>query len=271
MKKPLNERMKETSLEELMPGFDKNAEWETLRARLHPAPARRLPIWKIAAAAALVITCGSAMWLMNRENEINGFAANRADTPANWAEAGVIPAMPQQPAYTTSPGQRDRLIVKTATTSAHDPASASIDAALQAKIQQNLQRTGEFVCNSTPCPIEICVTQMLHCSDQAPSTVTSCSVLDPDQARQMRIGTEKIVKKNCNVTVSEISLERVATGEMIVLNDHSTPSTAQELFNCLTGDTKCSLLAGIFKTDCDNKHRPGSLKIEKDAGSLILE
>ncbi|GAA4461220.1 hypothetical protein GCM10023093_05510 [Nemorincola caseinilytica] len=272
MKTPLDERMKEASLGELMPGFDKNAEWEALRAKLHPAPARKRAIWPMAAAIALLVAAGSMIWVMNHDNSTGSAVAttHRHDTPANWAQAGVIPDMPQRSAN-IRPEQRDRLIVSTVDRSTNNVTARPADPALQQQIQDGLRRTGEFVCNSTPCPIEICVTQMLRCSDQAPSTVTSCSVLDPDQARQMRIGTDKIVKRNCNVTVSEISLERVATGEMIVLNDHSSPSTAQDLFNCLTGDTKCSLLAGIFKTDCDNKHRPGSLKVESDAGNVILE
>lgn len=270
MKKP-NEKMDEAKLSELMPGFDKDAEWGRLKAQLHPAQQhRKLPVWKMAAAILLLVTAGAAiMFVSNTENKSQSTAAVISDTPSNWAD-GILPAIPPQHTYTTEPyTQRDRIIVKTAATGSKEGVADT--AIAHQKILQGMRRTGEFVCNSTPCPIEICITQMLHCKNLSPSAVKSCSILDPDQARQLRFNTQQATGRNCNVSVSEISIERVATGEMIVLNDKSKPSTAQELFNCLTGNMECSMLAGIFKNDCDNKQRPGNLKIETDAGSIILE
>jgi hypothetical protein len=87
----------------------------------------------------------------------------------------------------------------------------------------------------------------------------------------MRFKTSQNAGSNCKVEIDEICIKRVATGETIVLNAHSEPSTAQELFDCLTGNMDCSLMAGIFKNDCNNERRPGNLKVERDAGSLILE
>lgn len=266
MKKP-NERMEEAKLSELMPGFDKEMEWNKLHAQLQGVPARKLPDWKIAAAIMLLVASGAVVALLNKDisNSSNN-TATISDTPSNWAK-GVLPAMPTPPSYATAGNkERDRIIVKIADATVKQPNTTDT-----ARILQGIRRSGEFVCNSTPCPIEICITQTLRCKELAPSAVKSCSVLDPDQARQLRFNNPNTTTRNCNVSVSEISIERVATGEMIVLNDNSRPSTAQELFNCLTGNMECSMLAGIFKTDCNNHQRPDKLKIEKDAGSIILE
>lgn len=259
--------MEEAKLSELMPGFDKEMEWNKLQAKLQVTPPKKLPIWKIAAAVLLFVTSGIVVALVNRDviNPSNA-TATISDTPANWAQ-GVLPTIPGPPSSSPSSSkERDRIIVKIADAGIKQPHTADT-----ASILKGIRRSGEFVCNSTPCPIEICITQTLKCKELAPSAVKSCSVLDPDQARQLRFNNPNTTARNCNVSVSEISIERVATGEMIVLNDNSRPSTAQELFNCLTGNMECSMLAGIFKTDCNNHHGPDKLKIEKNAGSIILE
>lgn len=258
--------MDEAKLSELMPGFDKEMEWSRLHAKLHIPASKKIPIWKIAAAVLLFITSGIVVAVMNQSAYTTSIAtASSSNSPTNWAE-GILPALPEQNIPTESNGkQRDRIIVKMADASRKGYITDT------ARIIQGMRRSGEFVCNSTPCPIEICITQTLRCKEQVPSAVKSCSVLDPDQARQLRFNNPQTMNRNCNVSVSEISIERVATGEMIVLNDNSRPSTAQELFNCLTGNMECNLLAGIFKTDCNNHQRPDKLKIERDAGSIILE
>lgn len=263
MKKP-NERMEEAKLSELAPGFDKELEWNRLNEKLRPSTAIR-PIWKVAAAVLILLSVGFAVVIFTgRPQGENSSATIISDTPANWAK-GVLPEMPAPPVALNSNKQRDRVVVAISPV-----AKAQVNKADTTRILKGLRRTGEFVCNSTPCPIEICITQTLKCKEIVPSAVKSCSILDPDQARQLRFNNPQAAGKNCSVSVSEITIERVATGEMIVLNDNS-PSTAQQLFSCLTGNMECNMLAGIFKSDCDNHQRPDKLNIEKNAGSIILE
>ncbi len=263
MKKP-NDILDQTSLSELMPGFDTNAEWLKLHQQLHPT--KQTHWWqKAAAVAAIVVATGGGAWWLQHEIMNGPQLAIAPTTQHNWVR-DVAPEIPT--ATTTTETPRDRIeVLKTASapTTRHTANDGKHD------LPGQMKREGEFVCNSTPCPIEICITQNLQCPNQDPAAIKSCSVVDPDQARQLKIGVPSRTVRNCRMSVSEISIERIATGEMIVLNEQTRPATAQELFNCITSDTDCSLMAGMFTTDCDKKKKPGNLRIQKDAGSLILE
>lgn len=263
MKKP-NEILEQTSLSDLMPGFDKQAEWLKVRQQLHPAtPAQ----WwrKAVAVAAILVATGSCAWWLQNEIQNEQELALAPTSQHNWARE-MATQMPAASVPESVP--RDRIEVTRI-------ASATLIEHREKGGKQNLpeqmKREGEFVCNSTPCPVEICITQNLQCPNQDPAAIKSCSVVDPDQARQLKIGVPAHTVRNCRMSVSEISIERIATGEMIVLNEKTRPATAQELFNCITSDADCSLMAGMFTTDCDKKKKPGNLRIQKDAGSLILE
>ena len=262
MKKP-KEILEQTSLSDLMPGFDKQSEWLKVRQQLHPATPMHW--WrKVAAVAAIVVATGGGAWWLQHEM-MNDRELAVATRQQNWANE-VVPAMPASSTTGTIPRDRVEVIKIAATTGSKHPTNNN-----KQGVPTQLKREGEFVCNSTPCPIEICITQKLQCPNEDPAAIKSCSVVDPDQARQLKIGVPQHTVRNCRMSVSEISIERIATGEMIVLNEKTRPATAQELFNCITSDADCSLMAGMFTTDCDKKKQPGKLRIQKDAGSLILE
>jgi hypothetical protein len=132
-------------------------------------------------------------------------------------------------------------------------------------------RTKEFICNATPCPIEICIIQMIRCDNGQPSTVASCSTLEPDQAGQLHFNAMDNVTNECNATVEEIRIKRVTTGETIVLTRNSKPSTAEDVFNYLMGQKQGDILAGIFQADCNDRCNENSLRLGKDYGHLIFQ
>jgi hypothetical protein len=135
----------------------------------------------------------------------------------------------------------------------------------------NYHNQNDFICNGTPCPIEICIYQTIKCADGQPSTIATCNILQPDQSGQIPYKALTKVASNCAATVDEIHIKRLNTGETIVLNADSKPSTAQELFNYLTGQKKGDILAGIFHTDCNNHNNEQQLTLDNNAGSLILQ
>jgi len=265
--------MEEASLNELMPGFDKGAEWTLLSEKLHVEKKRPLYTWRRAAAVLLLVVVGSIVSMFVIKDDPTGNIAAATDTgnEHNWV-ADVSPAMPSQ--HTTG----DRIIKGSNGNEMNRPVQTTnvMEQPGRRKTSPPLSmngyhRTKEFVCNGTPCPIEICIIQTIYCKDQKPAAIATCNTLEPDQARQLHYKAPEGAGKQCKVTVDEIRIRRVTTGETIVLNAHSKPSTAQELFNCITGKDKCDLLAGIFEADCDNEQRSHSLKIDNNLGSLIME
>jgi len=260
MKKTLNSRMEEAGIRELMPGFDKEAMWQQINSRMQHK--KRVVLWpRLAAACLLVVLCAVPVWLLTKSADKKTIADGIAIKHEFW-HMGVLPEWSNNTISVVHAGDKDKVMI----TPGNKQQNTVHDSSL---LLASLHRSGEFVCNSTPCPLEICITQIMKCADGTASAITSCSTVDPDQARQMRFNNNK--GSDCSVTIDEIRIKRVNTGETIVLTGDSEPSTARELFDCLTGNADCNLLAGVFNNNCDNEHGPLELKIEKEGGSLILE
>ncbi len=130
-------------------------------------------------------------------------------------------------------------------------------------------RTKDFICNNTPCPIEICIKQTVKCPNGTTEDISTCSVLEPDESGQLRYKAFDRLKHSCSTTVEEITIKRVSTGETIVLNADSKPATAQEFFSYITGQKKGDITAGIFHTDCNNNKDDCGLTFNNS--NLILE
>ncbi len=258
MKKSLRERMEEASLHELMPDFNKEEGWGQLRAQLHTTKQKPLLTWQRAAAIILLIVAGGIVSLVLVKGNNSADMVARADTGTshNWVD-DVTPAVPQQRSfeqveYNDAQDVANNSIPPAGSEPAVKPVMA-YRTQQQGKIQPTLQlhethRTEEFLCNGTRSPLEICIIQTIHCKDRK-TAIATCNTLEPDQARQLHYKAPNSAGVNCKVTVDEITIRRVSTGETIVLNAHSKPSTAQEVFNCITGHDKCDLLAGSIKID----------------------
>jgi hypothetical protein len=282
MKKSLRDKMEEASLHELMPDFDKQDGWKQLSAHLHTSAPKQIWNWKRAAAILLLVAGAGIVSLLTYSNyqSDNPLAIADTGTMHNWAN-DVSPAVPKQHTYanedadhSTRKDTNGQLIagnenaVQKPEIENRTQQSDNVKPTLQLN---ETHRTKEFVCNGTACPIEICIIQKIHCKNQKPSAISTCNTLEPDQARQLHYKAPNSAGANCKVTVEEITITRVSTGETIVLNAHSKPSTAQELFNCITGHEKCELLAGIFETDCNNQQKSHSLKIDNNFGNLTVQ
>jgi hypothetical protein len=275
MKKSMKERMEEASLKELMPEFDKELEWGNLSSRLHPKVQTKAHMWKRAAAILAIITTGAIAAYVagssNTEQNIQAQSAIAQKWPTN-----VIPEIPEIHTYSNNviagsmSGNEERQ-PETGSENNTIPEKSVKPSTRPKGYVNETHRTKEFVCNGTPCPLEICIIQTIKCKNQAPTAISTCNTLEPDQARQLHYKAPEGDGGQCKVTIDEIRIKRVTTGETIVLNAHSKPSTAEELFNCMTGREKCGLLAGIFEADCNNQQKTHSLKIDNNSGNLIMQ
>lgn len=132
-------------------------------------------------------------------------------------------------------------------------------------------KSKNFVCNSTPCPIEVCIVQKSNCSNDVPYSVYNCSVIRPDESGKLcyKAMDDKLYD-NCSLTVQEIRIKRLSTGETIVLNDRSRPVSAQDAFEYITGEKKGDIVAGVFHSDCNNVSKDYSLRIDNQYGNLLF-
>lgn len=114
--KMMNEKMKQAKLSELMPGFDRDAEWEQLEKRIPEKKTRVLPVWWTHAAAVVagLLIGGSFLLLQNDEpqstvvtqqdeqpvKEIEVQTIKETDTVYIAKEVEVIKTVPATPTAT---------------------------------------------------------------------------------------------------------------------------------------------------------------------------
>ncbi len=127
------------------------------------------------------------------------------------------------------------------------------------------------VCNNTACPIQVCITQIFKCNNFQSSEVTTCSTLEPDESGRLSYKAFNSMNRNCVSMIKEITIKMLATGETIVLDDHSAPVNAQDMFMYITGQKKGDIVAGVFHTNCDNDRREHGLRLDNVFGDLIFQ
>ena len=289
--KEMNEREEQALLRELMPDFDKRAEWDRLAGRMKQGRGRKIQLAWLRAAAAVLLLAGGA-WMawqygagtINQDTaqqvqitdtitdniatgnsiDINGNTVTdtQASNELKKEDNAAALAMQVNKAVSTKKLVAKR---KDAFTGGLKPAKNG------AEQYFNYYLANESVCNGTQCPLEICIVQTFKCNNKKPSAVATCNTLGPDESKRLRYRALDKKGKDCNVTIDEIRIKRVSTGETIVLNAASKPSTAEELFSCITGQEKCNILAGIFDEDCNNHCKPHDLTIYNNQGNLTLQ
>ncbi len=168
-----------------------------------------------------------------------------------------------------SPDKRQIAEIKISRPKLKNNGYKKIIASYAKKAEAAAYKTKGVICNGTPCPIEICITQTIKCNGQ-PSTVSSCSTLEPDQEGKLHYKTHDKIGRHCTMSVDEITIKTLSTGETIVLNANSTPSTAQDFFNYITGKKKGGIVAGVFHDNCNDDQDCG-LKFDNNFGDLILQ
>lgn len=254
--------MKDSRLSELYPDFDKEAEWKALAGKLKGA-GKGSNTWRTvmkAAAAVLVISTlgGYALYSWNNKTNNN-----------NTQAARVAPAPASQPAMD---------LAQIAGDTAHDRSDAPppvkgtkhIYPVARHETHQRIAAVTEPICNATQCALEICILQTMKCGNGKSTEISDCRTLEPDQAGQLRYKDPE-VRTGCVVTVDEIRITRINTGETIIINSASQPASANDVMRCLTGEASCNMLAGMFETNCDNEPQQGKLKIDSKGGDVILQ
>jgi hypothetical protein len=130
--------------------------------------------------------------------------------------------------------------------------------------------TRETVHNGTPCPLEISISQIMKCPNSKPAAISSCNTLEPGQSAQLTYKASENIASNCSLTVKEIEIRSVATGEIILL-DASSPITAQEVFGYLSGEKQGDIYAGIFNSDCNNRGRKHNVRLGNKEGNITIQ
>ncbi len=292
----LNDKLEQASLKELMPGFDKDLEWNTLSKKLHPPKVGiQNKVSSIAAAVLAILFCGGGLtWLIRQPHfaakDVIAIHTDTVKDPMHeWIKSAVI-SEPEDSIQIAKPVEEKVQPLKIKTVPAPKPQAINNDnivtttqpvvaSAVQPKRHIDKKRmdelfeyyrTKEFICNSTPCPLQICILQTIRCKNEAPSEIATCSTIEPDQAGQLKYKVNNSTH-DCNVSVDEIRITRVNTGETIVLNANSKPSTAQDLFDYITCEKEGDLLTGIFKTDCNKNTTSQNITIDKGYGNFIIK
>ncbi len=299
----LNDKMEQVPLKGLMPGFDQDVEWAKLSGKLHPpklSPKKVIETQRVigyAAAVAFFILCGIGITWLTKPGGTNSTVVAMADTGSNamhdWIKSVVItqeepapatqpketPAQPKPAPVVTQPKAAQPSAPKADATVAIQQAkvNATATAAKRAYDKKRLgelfdyYRTKEFICNGTPCPLQICILQTIKCKNDAPAAIATCSTLEPDQSGQLKYKGNNLLAHDCNVSIDEIRITRVNTGETIVLDANSKPSTAQDMFDYITGEKEGDLLTGIFHTDCNKNNSSQNLTIDKSYGNVVIK
>ncbi len=293
----LNGKLEQASLAELMPDFDKEMEWRQLSERLRPEPKKGwdFTLFRAAAIFALVVGCGWLLWMVSKGEVVQPVTSSatisgsdafssasfesyfRRSTPASLPVAATIERIQNTVAVQQSS--------HVASVKHEEKTGREISISRMEKVQpfskHNNPNKGMvsvaaydskgYICNGTPCPIQICISQTMKCKDKKPAAISTCSVLEPDQSGKLSYKAHDKVAKDCSLTVNEIEIKSITTGETIVLNAHSTPATAQEVFSYITGQKKGDVLAGVFRTDCDNHPNSSGIRIDNKFGDIILQ
>jgi len=253
MEQRMKETMEQASLKEVMPDFDKEAEWQRLSQAMRPQARRmRMRTWAFAAGLAVLITGGWMAWRLQSHSTHE--VARVAPIPVPIAT--VKDSMPSD-------------------TAIHKSFVVVSEPAVSNKAQKNRHKaaraTASVIFNGTPCPIELRISQMMRCPNNQPKAILSTSTVEPEQSGQLTYKENKSVGRHCSLTVKEIEIRSVATGEVIMLNARSLPVSAQEVFRYITHEKKGDVLAGVFNYDCDRKNRRHNLRLNNREGNLVLE
>jgi len=264
----LNEKMEQASLKELMPDFDKEHEWQQLEQKMCPVKVRRLvPLWSYAAAIVLLLVGG--IWFMKRGAD----TIDKQETAKHKGAYRTLVPEPDknEPNATTIDTNGTPAIANTG--NQVPPVKADGNKLLKKGSDHGMvinYTAKDFICNNTPCPLQICISQMVQCPNVKPKPVSTCSTLEPDQSGQLHYRAHDSIARNCSLTVKEIEITSIATGETILLNETS-PTTAQYVFNYITGKKKGDVLAGMFTSDCNHKRKKHGVRINNKYGDLIIQ
>ena len=240
----MNEELDKASAEDVWPGYDWGEDWERLSRHIPRRRRLAIPLW--AAAASLVI--GTSGYLLYS-------AGNEQPRPV---------ALTATPAWLQMPGSNELPV----TTTEIAPAAQGTVAATHRRGPRPVTRE---IYNGTPCPIAVRINQVKSCPNVQPEPISSSSTLQPAGTAQISYENHETISANCSVTVKEIELKSIATGDVILLNASSTPATVQEAFRIMTRESEGKILAGAFDHDCRKREKKLSLELDNSRGRITIE
>jgi hypothetical protein len=257
---------------------DENAAWERFKQRTRQP--RRVPVawsgrWMKVAAVLMLLAGGSAVTYIMTHRETPAAVAKTELSPVNKTFSGQhnMQAPVTQPADnakqadepTLNETKEQKALAKYTPVKTKKFLKVNYESSLG-----NYKRTKDFICNATPCPLEICIIQNIKCSDGGYTSVSTCSILEPDESGQLRYKALDRITKNCVATIDEIRITQVTTGETIILNEDSK-TTARDFFKYITGQKKGDILAGMFHTGCNDQDNDCGLSFDNNHGKLMLQ
>lgn len=248
MKRDTENRMKDTAenatIREVLPDFDAEKQWNTMRGKM--SPIRRLSAtWAYAAGIAIIACVGTILWQQSKQ-----------DTETKLTTTVQQPGMPDT-LPRLSPEQSQAI-------------GAAAPDEHEIKTSRRLMATGK-VRNGTPCPIVLCVSQTIKCPNKVHKDLSASSALEPDQTAELKFNENPPIAANCSLSVKEIEIRSLATGEVILLTSASSPSTVEEVYSYLTGEKKGAVLAGAFDHDCNKRKNRQDLRLSNTDGHLVIE
>lgn len=248
MKRDKENRMKDiaenATIQEVLPDFDAEKQWNTLRGKM--SPIRRLSAtWAYAAGIAIIACVATVLSLQTKQ-----------ETEPQLTSTAQQPGMPDTMHEPSS--------AQSVTTGSATPEEPEI------KTSRHLMATGK-VRNSTPCPIVLCVSQTIKCPNKVHKDLSASSTLEPDQTAELKFNENPPIAANCSLSVKEIEIRSLATGEVILLTSASSPSTVEEVYSYLTGEKKGAVLAGAFDHDCNKRKNRQDLRLSNTDGHLVIE
>ncbi len=268
---------------------DENSAWEKFKARTEKQPIKSIPLPgrnnRLRIAAAIILLLGGGLLIYsnffkgNDTYQVSATSTN--DDPVNVKLTDTdsnTDNITTTRADEAAQQQEEVSAVANDLTQSEKPLADSksspsrfIDVKYQPALGKSVShRSRQSICNTTPCPIEICIIQKVKCpGDNEASAISTCSILAPDESGQLHYKSFDHITKSCNTDVEEIRIRRVSTGETIVLNAHSKPTTARDFFNYINGEKKGDILAGMFHKDCNNHADDCGLIFNNDYGIIM--
>ena len=254
----LNDELGKADIKDLLPDFDNEQAWAELSHKMQPKKkVMSLPVWRYAAAILLLITAGyltryftesySQIAVTDDKENRNEATSAKTDTAHN-----VVLDIAGPSTFAAATDKKQPAHRKPTNTGRKFAAN-------------------DVIYNGTPCPIELRISQTMRCPNHSPTPILSSSTLAPDKSAQLNYKESNTLGKDCSLTLKEIEIKSIATGEVILLNAKSSPSTAQEVFGYITREKEGRVLAGVFNRDCGKKNRKHNLRLDNSDGNLILE
>jgi hypothetical protein len=246
-------------------------------AQQHDASEAKVMAWKpiqllrVAALLILAIAISGLMYFYSGK-ETENMVVHKTTSPAQKLQEAVISDPEIRMGSVAVPKTQEEVLSVSKTT--NQPRRRETNEPVVIKEGNPViaaDKVKEPIINGTLCPLEICIKQSVQCSNKETSALAHCSLLQPDESGQIHYAQFDKEAGICEALVEEISIRRISTGETIVLNSSSTPVTAQEFFDYITGKKTGGIEAGVFEADCNNLCLNQSIKLDNRLGNLVLQ